>query len=53
MIPDYQSIMLPLLTLIGDGKEYKMRYVTDQLATLLGVTEVETKVPLPEDSRLH
>lgn len=47
MIPDYQSIMLPLLALIGDGKEYKMRYVTDLLATQLGVTEEEQKELLP------
>ena len=47
MIPDYQSIMLPLLEFISDGKEYKMRYVTDELAIKLGVTQEEQKELLP------
>jgi restriction system protein len=47
MIPDYQSIMLPLLELIADGKEYKMRNVTDELAIKFGVTEEEQKELLP------
>jgi restriction system protein len=47
MIPDYQSIMLPLLRCISDSKEHKMRDVTDQLAEHLGVTEEERKELLP------
>ncbi|MBL7855630.1 MAG: restriction endonuclease [Cyclobacteriaceae bacterium] len=47
MIPDYQSIMLPLLRLISDNKEHKMREVTDRLAEQLGVTEEERKELLP------
>jgi restriction system protein len=47
MIPDYQSIMLPLLRHISDSKEHKMRDVTDQLAEQLGVTEEERKELLP------
>jgi restriction system protein len=47
MIPDYQSIMLPLLRYISDGKEYKMRNVTDALAGQLGVSEDEKKELLP------
>lgn len=47
MIPDYQSIMLPLLEKISDGKEHKMRNVTDELAIKLGVTEDEQKELLP------
>ena len=47
MIPDYQSIMLPLLKFISDGNEYKMRDVTDQLAVKLGVSEDEKKELLP------
>jgi restriction system protein len=47
MIPDYQSIMLPLLEFISDGKEHKMRNVTDGLAIKLGVTEDEQKELLP------
>lgn len=47
MIPDYQSIMLPLLKHISDGKEHKMRDVTDSLANKFGVTEEEQKELLP------
>ncbi len=47
MIPDYQSIMLPLLEIISDRKEHKMRNVTDELAIKLGVTEDEQKEMLP------
>lgn len=47
MIPDYQSIMLPLLRYISDNKEHKMRVVTDELAKQLGVTEEEKKELLP------
>lgn len=47
MIPDYQSIMLPLLEFVSDGKEYKMRNVTDELALRFGVTEEEQKELLP------
>ena len=47
MIPDYQSIMLPLLRHVSDGKEHKMRDVTEKLAVLLGVTEEERKELLP------
>lgn len=47
MIPDYQSIMLPLLEFISDSKEHKMRNVTDKLAIKLGVTEEEQKELLP------
>ncbi len=39
--------MLPLLRFISDGKEYKMRNVTDALASQLGVTEEEKKELLP------
>jgi Restriction endonuclease len=47
MIPDYQSIMLPLLRYIADSREHKMRDVTDGLAKQLGVTEEEKKELLP------
>lgn len=47
MIPDYQTIMLPLLKHISDGNEHKMRDVTDELAVLLGVSDEERKELLP------
>lgn len=39
--------MLPLLEHVSDGKEYKMRNVTDELAIKFGVTEEEQKELLP------
>jgi restriction system protein len=46
-IPDFQSLMLPLLKQISDGKEHRMRNITDELALKLGVTEEEQKELLP------
>ena len=46
-IPDFQSIMLPLLELISDRKEHKMRDLTDALAVKIGVTDEEQKELLP------
>jgi len=43
MIPDYQSIMLPLLKIFADGKEYKARDLTDLLAEEFNVTDEERK----------
>ncbi len=31
-IPDYQSVMLPLLRLAGDGGEHRFRDAIEQLA---------------------
>ncbi len=50
-IPDYQSIMLPLLKLVSDGQEYKMRDVTDALADQFSLTEEERKVPIPSGTQ--
>ena len=43
MIPDYQTLMLPLLKLVSDGKEHKYRDIIENLAIELGVTDVERK----------
>ena len=32
MIPDYQSVMLPLLRLVSDKQEYKYRDLIEKLA---------------------
>jgi restriction system protein len=47
MIPDYQSIMLPLLKVVSDGKEHTMNDLTDTLATEFDVSEGERKELLP------
>lgn len=46
-IPDFQSIMLPLLKLCADGQEHTNRETIDTLAKEFGLTEDEQKQPLP------
>ena len=43
MIPDYQSLMLPLLRLASDKKEHKYRDLIEKLATDFQVTDEERK----------
>ena len=47
MIPDYQSIMLPLLKKISDGKVYKYRELIEILTKDYNLTEEEQKELLP------
>jgi len=47
MIPDFQSMMLPLLRQISDEKEYKVDMVVDLLAREFKITEDERKELLP------
>lgn len=42
-IPDYQSIMLPLLKLVGDQEEHSLRQSIDALADEFGLTDAERK----------
>ena len=46
-VPDYQSIMLPLLKFIGDGKERSLRETIESLAQQFGLSEEERKELLP------
>jgi len=50
-IPDYQSIMLPLLKLAADRQEHKMNEVTDTLAEQFDLTEEERKVLIPSGTQ--
>lgn len=43
MIPDYQSLMLPLLKLVKDGKEHKYRDLIESLADEFCVTDKERR----------
>ncbi len=43
MIPDYQSVMLPLLKLVSDKQEYKYRDLIEKLAIEFHVTDEERK----------
>jgi restriction system protein len=46
-IPDYQSIMLPLLKLVSDNQEWKFRNVVEELAKGYHLTPEERKELLP------
>lgn len=50
-IPDYQSIMLPLLKLAGDQQEHKMKDITDELANQFGLTEDERQAQIPSGTQ--
>ena len=46
-IPDYQSIMLPLLRFASDGNEHSLREAIEGLAEKFGLTDAERKELLP------
>jgi restriction system protein len=45
--PDFQSIMLPLLHVLSDGREWRMRDVTEALATRFDLSPAERAEMLP------
>jgi len=47
MIPDYQSLMLPLLRLAEDGRERRIRDVIEPLGKQLGLTQAQLDEMLP------
>ena len=46
-IPDYQTLMLPVLKVAGDGQEHRMSNVVNELAREFGLTEEERQQLLP------
>ena len=50
-IPDYQSIMLPLLKLVQDGKEHSLRGAADALAEQFKLSQEERKQLLPSGNQ--
>jgi restriction system protein len=50
-IPDYQSVMLPLLRLASDGNEHTLREAVEELAEQFKLTEEERKELLPSGSQ--
>lgn len=50
MIPDYQSIMLPLLKLVSDNQEHKYRDLIESLAIKFNLNEIERKELLASGS---
>lgn len=50
-IPDYQSIMLPLLKFLGDRKEHSLREAIEYLADEFGLSDDERKELLPSEQQ--
>jgi restriction system protein len=50
-IPDYQTIMLPLLTFAGEGQEHSSREAINHLANEFGLTDDERKELLPSGTQ--
>lgn len=51
MIPDFQTLMFPLLQLISDGKEHTIREIIDGLANEFKLLETERKEMLPSGNQ--
>ena len=54
-VPDFQSIMLPLLELAGEGETLQLRKAVDILADRFALTDDEKRelVPSGQQSKLH
>lgn len=50
-IPNYQTLMLPILRLAADGQEHKLRDATDKLAEQCHLTESERSEMLPSGTQ--
>lgn len=46
-IPEFQSLMLPLLTLAQDGREHSLAEARQVIARQIGLTDAERNEPLP------
>lgn len=46
-IPDFQTLMLPLLKVVMDGREYRLGDVVEMLAQEFGLTDAEQQQLLP------
>jgi restriction system protein len=51
MIPDYQSLMLPLLKLVVDKQEHKYRDLVENLATEFQISDEERRELLPSGNQ--
>jgi len=51
MIPDFQTIMLPLLKLISDGQEHSTNEINLELAKFFNLTQEEVNQYLPSGSQ--
>jgi restriction system protein len=51
MIPDFQTLMLPLLQILADGKEYRLRDVINALSDKFNLTTEERIQQLPSGNQ--
>ncbi|MBN8786215.1 MAG: restriction endonuclease [Terrimonas sp.] len=51
-IPDYQTVMLPLLNLLSDGAEHSMKDIVPELGKQFKLTEEEMSILLPSGGSL-
>ncbi len=51
-VPDYQSLMLPLLKITSDEKEHSLNEAIEKLAQQLGLSENDRKEMLPSGTPL-
>ena len=50
-IPDYQALMLPLLKLLGDGREWHIGEYTDRLADTFDLSQEQRRQLLPSGNQ--
>ena len=50
-IPDYQTVMLPLLRLLEDGQEHSMQETVDGVSDHFDLSAEDRKEPLPSGSQ--
>lgn len=50
-VPDFQSLMLPLLKFAGDGKEHSLNEAIENLAQHFGLSESDKKEMLPSGAQ--
>jgi restriction system protein len=50
-IPDYQTVMLPMLKITGDDKEHSFREVVEILAQEYNLSDEERKELLPSGTQ--
>jgi len=51
-MPDYQACMLPLLEVLGDGKDYHIQTLTGMVADRFGLSDAEREAVLPSGRRI-
>ena len=51
-IPDYQTLMLPLLRTLADGRERSVREARERIATEFGLSEEELRQTVPSGKKL-